>query len=94
MKKQLMTGFVFLLMILGMTNTTFAAEIRKGIENFPEEYKPYLQVLKAKHPNWEFSALYTEFDFNQVVSNEYRNDRNLVPVNYSDSWKCTDPRYL
>ena len=66
--------------------------IKKGIENFPESYQVYLQVLKAKYPNWEFSALYTGLDYNDVISNEYANDRNLVPKSYSDSWKCTDPR--
>ena len=83
--------FIFVIM-LAISHVSFGAEIKKGIENFPESYQVYLQVLKAKYPNWEFSALYTGLDYNDVISNEYANDRNLVPKSYSDSWKCTDPR--
>lgn len=71
--------------------TKSQASIKKdGIENFPENYKPYLQELKKKYPNWEFTALYTGLDWNYVISQEYRNDKNLVPISYTDSWKCTD----
>lgn len=61
-----------------------------GIENFPESYKPYLYELKKKYPNWEFTALYTGLDWNTVISNEYANNKNLVPISYSDNWKCTE----
>lgn len=94
MRKRFICLFIFLFFILGLNNTSFGAEIKKGIENFPDSYKPYLQVLKDKYPNWEFSALYTGLDYNYVISNEYANNRNLVPVGYSDVWKCTDPRNL
>ena len=92
--KKLILGIVFFCAIVSITISTQAAEIKKGIENFPDSYKPYLQALQDKYPRWEFSALYTGLDFNNVIANEYRNNRNLVPVNYSDSWKCTDPRNL
>ena len=62
----------------------------KGIENFPDSYKPYLYELKNRYPNWEFTALYTGIDWNTAVSNEYANDKNLVPKSYSDNWKCTE----
>lgn len=91
MRKKLISAVIFLAIAFGISRGSFAAEIKKGIENFPESYRPYLQALKEKHPNWEFSALYTEFDFEHVISNEYRNSSNLVPIEYNDRWKCTDP---
>lgn len=59
-----------------------------GIENFPDSYKPYLLELKKQHPNWNFVALYTGLDWDTVVQCEYGNDKNLVPLSYSDDWKC------
>lgn len=91
LKKLTLSIFIIICVI---STKTYAAEIKKGIENFPESYQGYLQVLKAKYPNWEFSALYTGLDFNEVILNEYANDRNLVPISYSDSWKCLDPRKI
>lgn len=82
---------VFFLCLFGIFHTNVEASIKKdGIENFPDSYKPYLQELKKKYPYWEFTALYTGLDWNYVISQEYRNDKNLVPKSYSDAWKCTD----
>ena len=61
----------------------------EGIEYFPESYRPYLQELKSKHQNWNFTALYTNFDWNYVVNKENQFGKNLVPKSYSDSWKNT-----
>ena len=63
----------------------------QGIENFPESYKPYLTELIKKHPNWKFTALYTNLDWNYVIDQENEFGKNLVPKNYSDSWKNTTP---
>ena len=62
-----------------------------GIENFPDSYKPYLEELAKKHPNWTFVALYTNLDWEYVTENETEFGKNLVPINYSDSWKNTTP---
>lgn len=59
--------------------------------NFPDEYKPYVDALKSKYPNWEFKALYTNLDWNYVIKNENIYGKNLVPKSYSDSWKNTTP---
>ncbi len=59
--------------------------------NFPDEYKPYVDALKGKYPNWEFKALYTNLDWNYVIKNENIYGKNLVPKSYSDSWKNTTP---
>ncbi len=48
-------------------------------------------MLKNKHPNWNFTALYTDLDWNYVINEENIFGRNLVPKNYSDDWKNTNP---
>ena len=65
-----------------------------GIEDFPESLRPYLEELDKKHPNWKFTALYTNLDWNYVIDNENEFGKNLVPKNYSDSWKNTNPRRI
>ncbi len=89
--KTFLKYIVFFLCVFGIFHTKVEASIKKdGIENFPASYRPYLQELKKKHPYWEFTALYTGLDWNYVISQEYRNNKNLVPKSYSDAWKCTD----
>ena len=63
----------------------------EGIENFPDSYKPYLEELQKKYPNWSFVALYTGLDWEYVINNENVFGKNLVPKSYSDSWKNTTP---
>ena len=65
-----------------------------GIEDFPESFRPYLEELAKKHPNWKFTALYTNLDWNYVIDNENEFGKNLVPKNYSDRWKNTKPRRI
>lgn len=67
-----------------------ASTILEGIENFPSSYQPYLRELKNKYPNWNFIALYTNLDWNYVIESENVFGKNLVPKNYSDSWKNTN----
>ncbi len=62
-----------------------------GIENFPSSYQPYLKEIQKKHPNWKFKALYTNLDWSYVISQENKFGVNLVPKNYSDTWKNTTP---
>lgn len=71
-----------------------ASTKKDGIENFPSSYQPYLKELARKHPNWKFTALYTNLDWNYVINEENQFGKNLVPKNYSDSWKnLTDGQY-
>lgn len=92
MKKRTFFKYVvfFCFFMLIFSTKSKASIKKKGIENFPDTYKPYLYELKKKYPNWEFTALYTGFDWNYVIDQEYRNDKNLVPLSYNDPWKCTD----
>ncbi len=68
-----------------------AVNIVDGIENFPESYQPYLEELKKNHPNWTFTALYTNLDWDYVIQNENIFGKNLVPKSYNDRWKNTKP---
>ena len=63
----------------------------EGIENFPSSYQSYLKEILKKHPNWKFTALYTNLDWNYVISQENVFGKNLVPKNYSDKWKNINP---
>ncbi len=90
MKKRYISIIIFLILIF-YTNISNAAYKKDGIENFPNEYKPYLNELKSKHPTWTFTALYTDLDWKYVIDNENKFGVNLVPKSYTDAWKNTTP---
>lgn len=83
--------FLIILSIFLIYNKVNASTKLQGIENFPASYQPYLKELAKKHPNWKFTALYTNLDWNYVIDQENVFGKNLVPKNYSDSWKNTTP---
>ena len=83
----LFLGCIIFAVVSGESNSN-------GIEDFPESYKPYLEELSKKHPNWKFTALYTNLDWSYVIDNENEFGKNLVPKNYSDRWKNTNPRRI
>ena len=94
-KKWKLIGIVvFILLIItiiALNKKTTASTKLNGIENFPSSYQPYLKELAKKYPNWSFTALYTNLDWNYVIDQENVFGKNLVPKNYSDSWKNTTP---
>ena len=92
-KKIILIGILFLLVLASLFSDfkTEASTLLEGIENFPESYQPYLEELAKKHPNWTFTALYTNLDWNYVIDQENVFGKNLVPKNYTDSWKNTNP---
>jgi len=60
----------------------------EGIENFPDSYKGYLNVLHTLYPNWKFSALNTGLNWSDVILNEDGVTlKNAVPTTYADMWK-------
>ena len=76
LEKKLKTRKIFILFlffcafittILFSMRESSASEKKEGIENFPESYRPYLYELKKKYPNWNFTALYTGFDWEYVI---------------------------
>ena len=84
------SGFlIVIILIFLLGDVVYASEKKEGIENFPEDYRPYLYELKNKHPNWNFIALYTNLDWKYVIDNENVFGKNLVPKSYSDVWKNT-----
>ena len=87
--KKFSIFLIVIISILLLGNMSYASEKREGIENFPEDYRPYLYELKNKHPNWNFIALYTNLDWKYVIDNENVFGKNLVPRSYSDVWKNT-----
>ena len=96
-KNRLLDIILFVLLIIFLLsyyflfkNDTIAKENNR-INEFPDSYKPYLEELAKKHPNWTFVALYTNLDWEYVIENETEFGKNLVPINYSDSWKNTTP---
>ena len=93
MKKIKIYFFINLLIfiILFIELKAIASTKLDGISNFPDSYKPYLEKLQKKHPNWKFTALYTNLDWKYVIDEENVFGKNLVPKNYSDSWKNTTP---
>ena len=83
-------AFSLCIWLLFFTKTEATISI-EGIENFPSSYQPYLKELVKKHPNWKFIGLDTQLDWNYVIEQENVFGKNLVPKNYSDSWKNTTP---
>ena len=95
-KKYIFISILFLLILAGLflyLQVTASTKL-DGIESFPDSYKGYLEELAKKHPNWKFVALYTNLDWNYVINQENVFGKNLVPLNYSKSWKNTTPRSI
>ena len=80
-----------LVVVFVISTNIDAAEKKEGIESFPESYRPYLEELQKKYPNWKFVALYTNLDWKYVIDNENIFGKNLVLKSYSDRWKNTKP---
>lgn len=59
-------------------------------DTFPADYASLIADLKAKHPNWIFKAVYTNLDWNTVIShqsNSYTSGINTIHESYSSNWK-------
>lgn len=56
-------------------------------------YNALIQKLKAEHPNWNFTILYTKLDWNQVIKSEntghHSSPRNLISANKTGEWICS-----
>ena len=82
---------IFLTIYVYSKKNVKATSIVQGIDNFPESYRPYLEELQKNHPNWTFTALYTNLEWDYVIKNENIFGKNLVPKSYNDRWKNTNP---
>ena len=59
-------------------------------ENFPASYMPYINSLRAEHPNWVFKAVHTGLDWNTVLSHEtyeVNEGISLVEDIFGPEWK-------
>lgn len=59
-------------------------------QGFPESYKAPLRKLHDKYPKWIFTAQKINLNFQTVLDEESKADRNLVPKSSPDSWKSMD----
>ena len=93
----ILTMLIYVLMNIIYENKTHA--ITQTRENYTQEkikkysgYEERIENLKRTHPNWNFTILYTNLDWNQVIKNETIawHGRNLVPSNSPSSWICTE----
>lgn len=65
-------------------------------DTFPDSYVPYINSLKAAHPNWVFKAVYTGLDWNETVTHEsydVNEGISLVPDSYDAVWKKDGQNY-
>lgn len=59
-------------------------------QGFPESYKDALRSLHSLHPEWEFRAVQTGLEWNDVIAAESKVGTNLVTKNAITSWKSTE----
>ena len=101
--KIFICSILVLSMILNMSGFSYAKRydkenfpISQTRDDFPDSYKPYIDALKAKHPNWIFKAVYTGLDWNEVVTHEsyeVSESISLVPDSYGPEWKKDGKNY-
>ena len=92
-RKRIYVILTLYVLLIGFTiiQVNSLAEPRNNLESFPESYRPYLEELQKKYPNWNFVPLNIDLDWNYVIDQENQFGKNLVPKSYSDSWKNTKP---
>lgn len=64
-------------------------EAQMKAEGFPTTYLASLNALHKKYPNWQFEAVSTGLNWDDVIKNESKNGVNLVPKSGDDSTKST-----
>ena len=76
-----LTFFVVLIFIAGSFIKNKVIDI-KADDKFEESKKliePYVEALKAKHPNWTFEYFNTGIEWSDVIREEMKISRSLVP---------------
>lgn len=75
-------------------NQVMSTDINGINESAYPGIKDRINALKVKYPNWNFKILYTDLDWNEVISQEYvghgKSPRNVVQAisNYQGAWIC------
>ncbi len=62
------------------------------VEQFPASYQNALYELKRKHPGWTFVKMNTGLDWNTVIANERKGEKNCVYRISPASWKDTEAK--
>lgn len=84
-KTKVSVILIILLLIIELLigSSSFAATRQNytgnNINNYPG-YKELIDKLKTKHPNWNFTILYTGLDWNNVIQSEAAGVKNVVPI--------------
>ncbi len=68
-------------------DTQFESQMKAA--GFPTSYLDSLSALHKKYPNWQFEAVSTGLNWDDVIKNESKNGVNLVPKSGNDSTKST-----
>ena len=93
-----MICLILYVVLYGMIpHTVYAAQSRQTYNSSTFDsnkypgYKELLDNLKAAHPSWNFTLLYTGLDWNNVIKNETvaRHGRSLVTASKPSSWFCS-----
>ncbi|MBE5938613.1 MAG: hypothetical protein E7265_11395 [Lachnospiraceae bacterium] len=71
--------------VVPLSDAEFEAHMTS--QGFPESYKNSLRILHAAYPVWQFSALNTGLDWNEVLAAETVIGRSLVPNTRTSGWK-------
>lgn len=88
---------IMLIVLMNFSNIAYAAssyaqEIKLGIENFPESYKVLLKKLveDTGRTNWKFEAYYTGIDWSELESAENACLKNTIYKSSSidPTWLC------
>jgi len=76
---------------LNLSAAMYAVEngraVYPDIEQFPESYRPALQALKERHPNWTFVMQNTQIDWNTAITEELKEGKSLVHRSLPDCTK-------
>lgn len=59
-------------------------------QGFPESYKVELRKLHEIHPEWVFTALHTNLDWNTVIKNESVVGKSLVSIQAPEAWRSVE----
>ena len=92
---------IILYSILSIFNTkvyavsqSISTDIDSINENLYPGFKEKIKSLQQQYPNWNFKILYTDLDWNDVISNEYvghnSGPRNMIQAinGYQGQWIC------
>lgn len=89
LSKNIIRRILCLMMALTLSVSLMSAYVSKAqaedlafeqsIAEFPESYKVFLRQLHETHPNWSFVPFHVEPDWAEVMTNQMKLSRNVVP---------------